>query len=313
MVKPSNRLETWGNESTMNMNAIIHTNVLASPYFKSLYEKKTYHEVIDEIYNQVASLDPFVKGTTASTAFCLLYKLWTLRLTVKQVQGLLDHPDSPHIRGLGFLYLRYVCKPQNLWDWFSGYLNDEEEIQLTKGPNPKIITIGKLCHMLLTEQKFLGTMLPRIPVPVAKEIEQQMQEHSRQNRTSSASKDKAYDDRRHRNYDDESDRHFARRNSRSLSPRSPRFRRDDSYSYRDREESRRNRRYSRSRSHSRERYRRDDRSRSRSRDRHSRYRSERRSYDDAKERRREERYRHDYESTSRRDYGRNGDKEEGEL
>ncbi|KAK9694694.1 PRP38 pre-mRNA processing factor 38 domain-containing protein B [Basidiobolus ranarum] len=55
-MKPSNKLETWGNETTMNLNNIVFQNVQASPYFKSLYELKTYHEVIDEVYNQVDNL-----------------------------------------------------------------------------------------------------------------------------------------------------------------------------------------------------------------------------------------------------------------
>lgn len=40
-------------------------------------------------------------GGIVSTAFCLLYKLYTLRLTRKQVNGLLSHTDSPYIRALG--------------------------------------------------------------------------------------------------------------------------------------------------------------------------------------------------------------------
>ena len=47
-------------------------------------------------------------GGIISTAFCLLYKLFTLRLTRKQVNGLINHTDSPYIRGLGFMYIRYV-------------------------------------------------------------------------------------------------------------------------------------------------------------------------------------------------------------
>ncbi|RIB02197.1 PRP38 family-domain-containing protein [Gigaspora rosea] len=175
-MKQSNKLETWGNEATMNLNNILYQNIQASPYFKQLYELKTYHEVIDEIYNHVESLEPFLKGTTASTAFCLLYKLWTLRLTVKQVTGLIEHTDSPHIRALGFLYLRYVCKPASLWEWFEGYLEDEEQVQIQGGPRPVSITIGKMCRQLLTEQKWLGTILPRIPVPIARDIEQKIKE-----------------------------------------------------------------------------------------------------------------------------------------
>ncbi|KAG9302740.1 hypothetical protein G9A89_009517 [Geosiphon pyriformis] len=119
---------------------------------------------------------PFLKGTTASTAFCLLYKLWTLRLTIKQVSGLIDHPDSPHIRALGFLYLRYVCKPADLWEWFEDYLDDEEDLQIQAGPRPVTITIGRMCRQLLTETKWLGTFLPRIPVPIARDIELKLKE-----------------------------------------------------------------------------------------------------------------------------------------
>lgn len=48
-------------------------------------------------------------GGIVSTAFCLLYKLFTLKLTRKQVMGLITHTDSPYIRALGFMYIRYVC------------------------------------------------------------------------------------------------------------------------------------------------------------------------------------------------------------
>ncbi len=53
--KHGNVLPLWGNEKTMNLNPMILTNVLSSPYFKvQLYELKTYHEVVDEIYFKVA-------------------------------------------------------------------------------------------------------------------------------------------------------------------------------------------------------------------------------------------------------------------
>lgn len=84
-------------------------------------------------------------GGIVSSAFCLLFKLFTLRLTRKQVNGLINHRDSPYIRGIGFLYIRYFnlvvyCKvlicflilcrytqpPADLWDWFEAYLDDEE-------------------------------------------------------------------------------------------------------------------------------------------------------------------------------------------
>lgn len=52
--KKNNVLPIWGSERTMNLNNMVLTNVLQSPYFKNqLYQLKTYHEVVDEIYYKV--------------------------------------------------------------------------------------------------------------------------------------------------------------------------------------------------------------------------------------------------------------------
>ncbi|TYH05718.1 hypothetical protein ES288_A08G103800v1, partial [Gossypium darwinii] len=50
-----------------------------------LYQLKTYHEVIDEIYNQVDHGELWMTGNCRgpSTAFCFLYKFFTMKLTVK--------------------------------------------------------------------------------------------------------------------------------------------------------------------------------------------------------------------------------------
>jgi len=50
------KLDIWGNESTMNLENILLVNIQSSPYFKDLYRLKTYHEVVDEIYNEVQVL-----------------------------------------------------------------------------------------------------------------------------------------------------------------------------------------------------------------------------------------------------------------
>lgn len=132
-----NTLKLWGNLHTMNLNNMVYSNIVQSPYLKgNLIELKTYHEVIDEIYYKVCiffvyvfkveHLEPWERGSRrvgvqggmcggvrgvgtggiVSTAYCLLYKLFTLKLTRKQLRGLLDHPDSPYIRALGFMYIR---------------------------------------------------------------------------------------------------------------------------------------------------------------------------------------------------------------
>lgn len=72
-------------------------------------------------------------GGIVSTAYCLLYKLYTLRLTRKQVNGLMSHTDSPYIRALGFMYIRYTQPPADLYDWYEEYLQDEEEMDVKAG------------------------------------------------------------------------------------------------------------------------------------------------------------------------------------
>jgi len=104
----------------------------------------------------------------------LLYKCFVQRLTRKQMEGMLKHPDSPYIRGVGFLYLRYNQDPKNLWSWFEPYLLDEEPVSLKQDGRPT--TIGRFVRELLTDQKFCDQLLPRIPVPVMKDIDQKLRE-----------------------------------------------------------------------------------------------------------------------------------------
>lgn len=103
LTRKNNTLPIWGNERTMNLNTLILTNIQSSHYFKgnqvpiriiiykftkckerliayiiitvlvNLYELKTYHEVIDEIYYKVQHLEPWEKGsrkTSGQTGMC---------------------------------------------------------------------------------------------------------------------------------------------------------------------------------------------------------------------------------------------------
>ncbi|XP_069562301.1 pre-mRNA-splicing factor 38B [Brachyistius frenatus] len=197
--KHGNVLPLWGNEKTMNLNPMILTNVLSSPYFKvQLYELKTYHEVVDEIYFKVTHVEPWEKGSRktagqtgmcggvrgvgtggiVSTAFCLLYKLFTLKLTRKQLMGLITHTDSPYIRALGFMYIRYTQPPTDLIDWYDGFLDDEEELDVKAGGGC-VMTIGEMLRSYLTKLEWFSTLFPRIPVPVQKVIDQQIKARPR--------------------------------------------------------------------------------------------------------------------------------------
>lgn len=195
--KKNNVLPLWGNEKTMNLNNLILTNILSSPYFKvNLYKLKTYHEVVDEIYYNVQHLEPWEKGSRktsgqtgmcggvrgvgaggiVSTAFCILYKLFTLKLTRKQLTGLMNHCDSPYIRALGFMYIRFTQPPADLVDWYEPYLDDEEELDVKAGGG-QTLRLGDMLRHLLTKLEWFATLFPRIPVPIQKEIERRLALH----------------------------------------------------------------------------------------------------------------------------------------
>ncbi|EEB12856.1 conserved hypothetical protein [Pediculus humanus corporis] len=180
----------------MNLNPLILTNIQSSYYFKvNLYELKTYREVIDEIFYKVNHLEPWEKGSRktagqtgmcggvrgvgaggiVSTAYCLLYKLFTLHLTRKQLNGLINHRDSPYIRALGFMYIRYTQPPADLYDWFENYLEDAEEMDVKAGGG-QIMTIGDMLRHFLTKLEWFSTLFPRIPVPIQQKIERKINE-----------------------------------------------------------------------------------------------------------------------------------------
>ena len=47
-------------------------------------------------------------GGVISTCYCLMYKLHEMHISRRQLEFLLNHRDSPYIRGVGFLYIRYM-------------------------------------------------------------------------------------------------------------------------------------------------------------------------------------------------------------
>lgn len=168
---------------------------MESSYLKTLVEC-TYQELVDEIYNKCDHVgtqllhtvcaqqvvdsrtqccplrclylgdttEPWAAGTARipSTAFCILYRMLTLRVTRNQMRALLNHvvrcpcrrphrcfstspltplcfaccfalcvplKDSPYIRAIGFLYLRFTAHASELYDWYEAFLDDPEEIK----------------------------------------------------------------------------------------------------------------------------------------------------------------------------------------
>mmetsp|Transcript_6353 Transcript_6353/g.19201 ORF Transcript_6353/g.19201 Transcript_6353/m.19201 type:complete len:367 (-) Transcript_6353:126-1226(-) len=245
------KIAIHGNQNTFNLPEAVIAAVKRSPYFRDLYALKTFNEVVDEIYNTVSYVEPWVSGKglgTASSAFCLLYKLFLMRLSYKQMKVLLNHTDSPYIRAIGFLYLRYGLNPKELWSWFEDYIEDPEEFAPKAASSAKQITIGRFVRDLLRDMRYFDIMLPRIPVTATREIERALEPYAaelkQQDEERRRPRDRSASPPRRRN-----DEYRKRRRSRSRSrDRYARHDRRDDRSFRDSRNRRDRRGHRRSRS-----------------------------------------------------------------
>ncbi|CAD7704842.1 unnamed protein product [Ostreobium quekettii] len=137
------KMEQHGNKTTFNMENVLRQNIINSEYFRDTCMKLgSWEEIVDEIYYNVDHVEPWMSGNArgASTAFCLLYRLFMMKLTVRQVKELIMHNDSVYIRAIGFLYLRYVGDPKTLWSWYEPHLEDDQEMK--PSPLGSAITLG---------------------------------------------------------------------------------------------------------------------------------------------------------------------------
>lgn len=164
-------MEIHGNKITFNVEAVLLQNIQTSEYYnRRLRGQCSFEDTIDEIYEAVDHVEPWMSGNARgpSTAFCLLYHLFTLHLQRVQIQILLDHGDSPYIRAIGVLYLRYTCNPKDLWPWFKPYISNTEKFC----PSPmntfgtKEVTLGDFIKDVVLTQNYFETLLPRFPEPL---------------------------------------------------------------------------------------------------------------------------------------------------
>ncbi|KAI3432834.1 hypothetical protein D9Q98_010418 [Chlorella vulgaris] len=166
-------MEQYGNTSTFNLESVLLQNIKRSQYWeKRAKDIADYDELVDEIYETVDNVEPWMSGNARgpSTAFNLLYRLCQLKPDVRQVRQMLDHRDSPFIRAIGLLYLRYVCDPRQLWEWIRTYLRDEEDFEPSPAGLGRSVTIGEFARDIMLDQFYFETIFPRVPKPVHDDI-----------------------------------------------------------------------------------------------------------------------------------------------
>lgn len=78
---------------------------------------------------------------------CLLFKLWTLKVTVNQMTRMLEFEGSPFVRLMGFLYLRYTYPTDKLLDWFADFIDDNEEVKVDESPSARPTYAAFVCQL----------------------------------------------------------------------------------------------------------------------------------------------------------------------
>jgi pre-mRNA-splicing factor 38B len=167
-------MDFHGSKYTFNLEIVLLQNIQNSEYYnRRIRGQCSFEETVDEIYTAVQHVEPWMSGNARgpSTAFCLLFHLFTLDLNSVQIKILLDNKDSPYIRAIGLLYLRYVCKPKDLWDWFEPYLKSENRFKPSPigTPGMKEVTIGEFARDIVLTHNYFETLLPRFPEPLIRD------------------------------------------------------------------------------------------------------------------------------------------------
>ena len=92
-----NALPIHGKVKEMNLNEIVLTNILNSPYFREeCIALASWEEIITEIKNNVDNLEPYQpgQGNHPSSAFCILYRMHQLRPTEKQILSMINNEHN---------------------------------------------------------------------------------------------------------------------------------------------------------------------------------------------------------------------------
>mmetsp|Transcript_22851 Transcript_22851/g.41378 ORF Transcript_22851/g.41378 Transcript_22851/m.41378 type:complete len:723 (-) Transcript_22851:47-2215(-) len=164
------------NTQTFNFNAMLRDQILKSTYFKSLMNIETFEGLVDELYQFADTAEVYGAGTTTvpTTLFCCLFRFFTIGISYDELQALLNNKDSAYIRCCGFLYIRFGCASEKLWDHLGEYCLDDAEFEPSKSSPSFTITIGEYVEALLMDERYYYTALPRIPVATKKKIEEKV-------------------------------------------------------------------------------------------------------------------------------------------
>lgn len=164
------------NKVTFNFNSMLRDQILKNTYFKTLMGAETFEEVVDHLYQYAETAEVYGAGTTTvpSTLFCCLFRMFTIGITHEELLQLLESRDNPYVRCCGFLYIRFGCASERLWDYLGEYCLDDQEFEPSRSTPGFAVSVGEYVEALLMDERYYYTALPRIPVGIKKKIEEKV-------------------------------------------------------------------------------------------------------------------------------------------
>lgn len=179
------------NKQTFNLNAMLRDQILKNTYFKSIMNIDTFEAIVDEMYQYADTAETYGAGTTTvpSTLMCCLFRMFTIGLSYDELTQLLENEQWPYVRCCGFLYIRYGCSPERLWEHLGEYCLDDQEFTPSKTSPDFKVSMGEYVEALLMDERYYFTALPRIPVATKKKIEEKIAPVSQYRRRTQANKE----------------------------------------------------------------------------------------------------------------------------
>eukprot|EP00747_Dinoflagellata_sp_TGD_P137236 gnl/TRDRNA2_/TRDRNA2_175656_c1_seq2.p1 gnl/TRDRNA2_/TRDRNA2_175656_c1~~gnl/TRDRNA2_/TRDRNA2_175656_c1_seq2.p1 ORF type:complete len:571 (+),score=127.38 gnl/TRDRNA2_/TRDRNA2_175656_c1_seq2:125-1837(+) len=156
---------------TFNIPTLLREHIVESAHYKVLEKMDSIDQIVEEIYQYADTVEPYsMAGQTPSALFCCLYKLFNMGLSRVELQRLLDDRNNVYVRCCGFLYVRFGIPSDQLWSWLDEYILDDEEVRPQKDSDAGV-TIGEYVEGLLNQERYFGTVLPRLPMSAKRTLE----------------------------------------------------------------------------------------------------------------------------------------------
>jgi hypothetical protein len=176
-VAESKKEERWFNPS-MAMDATLRKDIARSPLTKKIELGALNVEATLDFIRQEHPEDMHVaclqwlagvgSRQMPSLFFCVVFKLMQFQIERLKVFAWLEDLD-PYVQAVAMMYLRHQLPNAMLWEKLFPFLLDDTVLNRTFD-GKDVVTLGQLAEDLLFDEKYDGFNLPKLPIPLKRDI-----------------------------------------------------------------------------------------------------------------------------------------------